>query len=166
MSKLIIMCGIPGSGKSTWAKAHMSSVFDEYVSRDEIRFALVKEGESYFSREDEVFKTFCRRIDMGLRSEATVWADATHLNMKSRLKLLYNLKEKPDEIEIVWMNTDYETAIARNEQRAGTRSYVPPEIIKKMLYVMAPPEFKEDKFVYKTIYEITPDQEIVVRKEG
>lgn len=166
MSKLIIMCGIPGSGKSTWAKAHMSPVFDEYVSRDEIRFRLVTEGEPYFSREDDVFKIFCQRIDMGLRSGATVWADATHLNMKSRLKLLYNLKYKPTEIEIVWMNTDYETAIERNEKRAGTRSYVPPEVIKNMLYSMAPPEFKEDKFVYKTIYEITPNQEVVVRKEG
>ena len=166
MSKLIIMCGIPGSGKSTWAKAHVDPVFDEYISRDDIRFYYVKEGEPYFSQEDHVFKTFCQRIDMALRSGANVWADATHLNMKSRLKLLYNLKYKPDVIEIVWMNTDFETAIERNELRKGTRSYVPPEVIKKMFYSMAPPEFKEDKFVYTTIYEITPDQEIVVRKEG
>lgn len=166
MNKLILLCGIPGSGKSTWAKEHANPIFDEYISRDEIRFELVKEGEPYFSREEEVFKTFCARISMALRSGATVWADATHLNMRSRLKLLYNLKAKPDVIEIVWMNTDFETAVARNENRKGTRAYVPPEVIKKMFISMAPPEFQEDKFIYKTIYEITPDQEIVVRKEG
>ena len=85
-NKLYIMCGIPGSGKSTYAKTYLTNTL--YVSRDEIRFKLVKEDEDYFSKENEVFDTFIAKINEGLRQSLDVVADATHLNSKSRLKLL------------------------------------------------------------------------------
>lgn len=165
MSKLIIMCGIPGSGKSTYAKNHLCPAFDEYVSRDEIRFSIVKEDEEYFSHEGEVFNTFVQTISRYLRSGARVWADATHLNKSSRLKLLRALPIKPDSIEILWMNTPCELALERNENRAGTRSYVPSSVIKRMFYQMEPPEFQEDKFHYSVITEVSPEEEVIRMEE-
>ena len=47
------MVGCPGSGKSTWAKKHLPDTY--YVSRDEVRFSLLQDGEDYFSHEKEVF---------------------------------------------------------------------------------------------------------------
>lgn len=47
MATLYVICGIPGSGKSTWIKNHTSS--EILVSRDAIRFDMVKEDEPYFS---------------------------------------------------------------------------------------------------------------------
>ena len=164
MNKLVIMCGIPGSGKSTYAKAHMCPAFDEYVSRDEIRFAIVHDDEEYFSHEKEVFRLFVEQIARALKSGATVWADATHISKSSRLKLLRALPVKPDSIEILWMNTPYDLAIERNESRKGTRSYVPVSAINRMFYSMEPPEFQEDKFIYERIIEVSPD-ETVIRKE-
>ena len=52
---LYLMCGIPGSGKSHWAKGVKDAVI---VSRDAIRFNLLKDGEDYFAHEDEVVETF------------------------------------------------------------------------------------------------------------
>lgn len=50
MANLILMCGVPGSGKSTWAKQHLKPS-DVYISRDEIRFSLVAEnGRIFFQR--------------------------------------------------------------------------------------------------------------------
>ena len=43
MSTLVLMMGLPGAGKSTWAKTSMGDN-DIYISRDEIRFSLVDEN--------------------------------------------------------------------------------------------------------------------------
>ena len=52
MSKTLwLMCGAPGSGKSYFAKNIL--INDDhwfYVSRDEIRFRIIKNDEEYFSR--------------------------------------------------------------------------------------------------------------------
>ena len=164
MNKIIILAGIPGSGKSTYAKANMCPAFDEYVSRDEVRFSIVREDEEYFSHEGEVFNTFIKRIVKHLKSGATVWVDATHLTKASRLKLLRAIPIKLDRIELVWMNTPCELALERNENRQGTRAYVPPSVIKRMFYQMEPPEFREDQFYYSKIYEVSPE-EVVIREE-
>ena len=164
MSKLIILMGAPGSGKSTWAKAHKGE-YDTYVSRDDIRFSLVPEDEEYFSREDDVWKLFIYEIDMALFRGKTVWADATHLNVKSRLKLLYNLHQKPDEIEIVYVKTPIEEALARNENRRDTRSYVPRCAIRRMHDSIIEPEFHEGKFTYNKIYIVEPNKPIQIKEE-
>ena len=64
--KLFVMCGNPGSGKSTWIQnnLHTFEGYTSVVSRDEIRFLLVPEGEDYFSKETEVFQQFVDEINM------------------------------------------------------------------------------------------------------
>lgn len=138
-NKLYIMVGCPGSGKSTYAKKNLPDAL--YVSRDEIRFNLVKEDEDYFSKETEVFDTFITKINEGLRQSLDVVADATHLNRVSRLKLLASLeinKEKTEVIAVV-MFTPLSICIERNENRKGTRSYVPKDVIEKMYHSFKTP---------------------------
>ena len=53
MKKLYLMIGIPGSGKSTWARNRKDGII---VSRDAIRCSFLKDGENYFSKEDLVIK--------------------------------------------------------------------------------------------------------------
>ena len=62
MIVLYLMCGIPGSGKSTWIKQNKIES-DAVISRDVVRFSLVKEHEEYFSKETEVFYTFIDQIN-------------------------------------------------------------------------------------------------------
>ena len=57
--KLIIMSGAPGCGKSTYARKYCEEHKDTViVSRDAIRFSLLKDGEHYFSKEIEVLRLF------------------------------------------------------------------------------------------------------------
>ena len=58
---LYISCGVPGSGKSTFLKNH-TKPNEAIISRDEIRFNLLKDGEDYFSHENEVFDKFVDNI--------------------------------------------------------------------------------------------------------
>ena len=54
MSVLYILCGPSGCGKSTWAKHFQEeNPSMSYVSRDSIRFNMVKPEEDYFSHEKE-----------------------------------------------------------------------------------------------------------------
>ena len=143
MNKLYIMVGIPGSGKSTFIKKFLPNVL--HVSRDEIRFNLVKEDEEYFSKEDEVFQQFINDIQTGINNNIDVAADATHLNPKSRMKLLSALKidKEKTQICVIYMKTLLARCLINNEKRKNTRAYVPPKIILDMYKSFKKPNFEE-----------------------
>ena len=108
MNTLIIMVGIPGSGKSTYAKKLLELHPDwEYVSRDEVRYEYVTDQTHYFDHETEVYKEFCNRIDKHLLDEKTVIADATHISIGSRRKLINSLQVIPDRVLVVVMKTPF-----------------------------------------------------------
>ena len=130
MSKLFLMMGIPGCGKSTWCEKHLNKQ-TVWISRDIMRFSLLKEGDDYFSKEKEAFQLFIDEINNKLKNNYDVFADATHLNAASRNKVIRNLTIQPDEINVIYIDVSLETALKRNAQRAG-RSLVPESEVKKM----------------------------------
>jgi predicted kinase len=164
METLYIMVGCPGSGKSTiakkmieWYKENAPMFSLKYVSRDEIRFSIIgnpdeesKGEDEYFSRENEVWEKYVAEIVEGLESGKTVIADATHLNKKSRLKLLNAIREKNDEllhntyISTVFVDTPLETCLKRNELRTGKRK-VPRSSVRRMFYSIQKPIPKSEQ---------------------
>ncbi len=156
---LWIMVGCPGAGKSYFAKNHLiRNNLWKYVSRDEIRFALLNSGDEYFSKERQVFKEFCEKISINLLDNihTDVIADATHLNEKSRNKLLYNLKNygidftKIDVIP-VYVKASFATIQQRNSEREG-RARVPYHNLCDMYDALQHPN--EDNFKYTAILEV------------
>ena len=83
--QVYIRSGAPGSGKSTWRRNHGVSKYR--VSRDEIRFSVLKDGEDYFSHEKETFKMFIDAIKKKVTEYGIVFIDASHLEFYSRRKL-------------------------------------------------------------------------------
>ncbi len=162
MARLRLMMGTPGSGKTTWCQAHLGDN-DRYVSRDAIRFSMVSEDEEYFSKEKEVFAKFAATINTNLKLGYDVFADATHLNPGSRLKLLRAIKVPVDGIDIIWIKVPLETAIEQNNNRKDTRSFVPLSQIRRMNYSIIPPEFDEG---FDTIYIVEPNKPIQIIKKG
>ena len=138
-----LLSGLPGSGKSTWARQKIAENGGVWCSRDEVRFSIVKENEEYFSHEDEVFNTWIKQINKALENSEVedVYIDATHLNDKSRNKVLNRLTKNTEieKITNVLFLTPLETCLERNKQRSG-RAVVPEEVIRNMAKTFQIPE--------------------------
>lgn len=152
---LLLMVGPSGAGKSYWAaqfmKKHPESV---WVSRDAIRFAMLKDGEDYFAHEDTVFDTFCKNIQEALNQGDTgyVIADATHNNEKSRNLTLNKLKLDNVNVIPVVMHADLRTCLEHNNLRTG-RARVPRKQIERFVRTHEAPE--KDAREYFAIWNIT-----------
>lgn len=154
MPRLIMLMGCPGSGKTTFAKDFINANYT-YISRDGIRFSLVAEGEEYFSKEKQVFAEFAAQISKALGNGQNVIADATHLNRASRKKLL-NAIEGYDDLIIIHVCPGLQSALDNNEKRAGTRSYVPRSVVRRMWYTIEDPS-KDEGFDKIFIADKDPD---------
>ena len=146
MPILYVLCGPSGAGKTTYVKTHNWNKHIKYVSRDEIRFSLLKEDEDYFSHEKEVFKNFSNTIRRTLIDNFDVIADATHLNVFSRKKLTNAIDNYFTDYNIIYIvfDTPLEEILHRNEKREG-RARVPEQTLRSMYNGFNPPTFNEDK---------------------
>lgn len=150
---LYLMVGIPGSGKSWYAKGFLANHENTvYISRDSIRFKFLEENDEYFSRENAVFNSFVSLIKEHLYSNENVIADATHLNRRSRMKVLDNLDLSKIKICMVYMDVPLDICLERNSKREG-HAKVPPVIIKNMYKNLTYPDKKEREY-YDTIITI------------
>lgn len=159
--RMYIMCGIPGAGKSTYLKKRFSQP-PFVISRDEIRFKIVREDEEYFSHEEEVYNNFINEIQTALKFKAEIFVDATHLNEGSRTKLLRSLGASLKDVEVnaIWMRTPLDVALEQNEKRQGTRAYVPRGVIRRMWSQFTVPT-KEEGFEHIYVVENGLEKEII-----
>ena len=154
---LYLTVGIPGSGKSTWCKQVANNSYSAHISRDIIRFALLDENDGYFDKETEVFDEFIREINEALKNDTieNVYVDATHLNEKSRNKVLNCLNLNGVTLYAVNFLTDIAIALERNELRAG-RSVVPRSALLRMAFSFQPAT-TDEKYPYEIINIITKE---------
>lgn len=157
---LIVMVGVPGSGKDYQIENSEFLYADgevkrEVISRDLVRYEMVREDEEYFCREKEVFEQYILQISNALSNNKVVIANATQANYGSRKKLLHAVDEKfgrDYNIVMYCIICDYETADRRNKQREG-RAVVPSKAMMEMFNNFSVPNLKEDDRIEKIIIE-------------
>jgi predicted kinase len=149
------MCGIPASGKSTWVQKEIERTHGKWISRDNVRFSMVKENEDYFSKENAVFKEFIRQINEALTIYDDVYVDATHINEKSRNKTLDKLNLEGVDTNVVNFKISLKTCLERNSKREG-RLRVPDSAVRNMYYGYQPAHLGE-KHPYNQVISIKED---------
>lgn len=158
MANLTLVCGLPGSGKSTFLSKFEHNKNCKIISRDKIRFSLLQEGESYFSHEEEVCKILWDKINESLAADKNTYVDQTSLTPDSRSYLLKHITTHYELCNIIWFNIPINICLERNENRNGTKAYVPRGVIRRMAAQMIPPSYKEtfdNIFIYDENNELT-----------
>lgn len=115
MAKLILMVGLPGSGKTTFA----NTMFDKEIivlSSDGIRKELYG-SESDQNHNDIVYKTLYERAVKNLLNNKTVVIDSTNSSKENRKRALSHFLNMNITRTAIVINTDVETCIKQNAKR-------------------------------------------------
>lgn len=133
---LVLMVGLPGSGKNTWIKNNWK---DKVIELDEIRKELkIKPTDS--AGQGTVANAGKEKMRECLRKKENVLWNATNITEQQRsslidIALLYDAK-----IEIVFINTELNTILTQNK---GRENVVPESVIMKLHKKMEVPTLIE-----------------------
>lgn len=119
MNKLIVLVGLPASGKSTYAR--MCAKIDNSVvlSSDELRKELLGD-ETCQENNQLVFDTLYRRAKQYLIDGRSVIIDATNINMKDRRRTLSHFEGLQIERIAIVLATPIEICYTRDIERERT----------------------------------------------
>lgn len=131
--KLLVLVGLPGSGKSTWARQMAKEHGCQVVSSDEVRLELWGELQGVQSREkhEEVFSLVHQRLLRALLESRVAVADATNIYGHARDSLYQLAREAGVSAEVVFF-TDHKEALRRNSLRSDANR-VPEEAMERMM---------------------------------
>lgn len=124
----VMMVGLPGSGKSTYAKELADEMRAVICSSDAIREELCGDENSQ-DKNEEVFKILHSRIKECLRKGVNVIYDATNINSKRRRVFLSELRNIPCIKKCVIMAVPFDDCCEQNKTRDRI---VPYEVIERM----------------------------------
>lgn len=159
MKKLIILMGVPASGKSTWVKEYMKEHASDtcVVSRDEIRLRF---GEYNHKHEKEVTLIEEQDTEDAMKSGCDIINDATNLNPKHLPRWEKMAKKYGYEIEYVKFHVPIHTALER-DKNTDRSHHVGKRGIKNFYRLYYPEEYAE--YINKTInyYRIPEDKTLI-----
>lgn len=150
MPKFIMLCGLPASGKTTYAEELQSRIKNSVVfSSDAIRKELYGD-ENIQGDANEVFNLMNNRVVQSLNNGYTVIYDATNITRKSRAAIISMCpKFVKIECHIIW--TPIQHCIMRDKDRKRT---VGEKVIDRMVRRFQAPFYDEG---FDEIEIIRPD---------
>ena len=128
MNNLFVLMGLPGAGKSTFAKILLNIKSDiNYLSSDELR----KQFWEY--KDKKIFNIMHEKTLEYLQNGRDVIYDSTNLERKYRIELYQKAKENstPTKVVIVFIHNGLEKAIEQSKQRKN-RTDVNEQLIRDM----------------------------------
>ena len=136
MSLVIVLVGLPGSGKSTWAASQRITV----LSSDGVRL-LLADDEGNQQIHGQVFATMRyllrRRLEIGVKA---TMVDATNLLPAHRKPWIIAARAAGARVEAVYFATPLDECLRRNAARDRR---VPDDVIREMAAKVRPPTLKE-----------------------
>ncbi|MCS7026203.1 MAG: AAA family ATPase [Bryobacteraceae bacterium] len=134
--RIVLLVGLPGSGKSTWAARQNLPV----LSSDEIRRLLLDDpADQRANRRVFQILRFLLKQRLALR-RALSCVDATHLTRAERRPYLALAEIYDCEVEAVFFDVPLEVCKDRNRSRSRV---VPEDVLDRMAARLEPPTLEE-----------------------
>lgn len=133
--EVILMSGLPGTGKDTWIKEHYPDL--PMISLDEIRKEMKISPTDNQSKVIEIAKERAREL---LRKQQSFIWNATNLSPMVRKKQVKMFTQYHASTRIIYLETDWEEQLRRNAGRFDT---VPEQAICDMMEELVLPEGQE-----------------------
>lgn len=157
MARLNIMIGIPGSGKTKYAKINLLNENTVYLSSDDIRVDMF--GFEDQTHNAEVFERMKRETLTALQNGFDVVYDATNLNKKRRSNIINQAKIYGAEVNAYLCCTPINIILERNLTRQERQ--IPWDKLIQMIQSIEPPMYYEgfdniyliDGGMYNDIYD-------------
>lgn len=146
--RVVVLIGLPGSGKSTWAARYGAAA----ISSDEIRRWLADDPtiQTIHRRVFATVRYFLRhRIELG---RPYTFIDSTNLTRKERRPYIKIAELYDCDVEAVFFDVPVEVCQARNAARSRV---VPTQAIEDMARRLAPPA-REEGFSRITVVRAEP----------
>lgn len=152
MSKLIVLSGVPGSGKSYFSKL-LKKIKQKHVyiiSSDELR-SLVLNNQQDLSMDDLIWQLFYELPKVYSKDkESYVILDACHATRKIRFENIKPLTNFFDEVSLVMFKLDKDVVFNQNIER----DFPVSNKVLENFYNYFEDVGEEDKKLYKHIYVI------------
>lgn len=99
--KLIIVLGLPGTGKTTFASALATAINAKHLNSDMVRDSFGKRGHYDVSSKDAIYNEMLKQTEEYIQSRDTVIIDATFY--KENLRLPYSKLSEKYNVPIFWI---------------------------------------------------------------
>ena len=143
---LYVLCGIPGSGKSTMSMQIAKEQNAKLYSYDAIK------RDSKLTSFDDICAFIYQRIITDLSNGFNVVYDAPHTKIKHRVAILEHLADVYCTKVLITMKTPLDECLRRNSHRQG-HEYIPEHIIHDFYNSFEPPDLGEG---WDEIREVRP----------
>jgi predicted kinase len=145
MPILYVLIGLPGSGKSYWAREYADRISAVVIGSDDVRNEFQTRGQNPQAG-DAVFAEVERRTRAHLQANLSVVLDATHSLRKYRSYATHLARELNVACVAIWFDVPVEEALRRNRWRTGNRfgdQSIPDKAISNIADHFEPPTTAE-----------------------
>ena len=145
MNRLIVLSGVPGSGKSYFSNALKAEKSEGVyvISSDQLRYELLG-NQRDLSQDDKVWKRFYELVrEYSDEKEAVVVLDSTNAKKIYRLDNLKPFRHLYDKIDVVVFQLDKETVLKQNKERENP---IPEDALLRLIDEFELPDEEEKEF--------------------
>lgn len=137
--EILVLIGVPGSGKSTWTDKHRASSDKEYVvvSSDAVLDQIAAEKGLKYS---DVHKDYIglatgkakAAFRAAIESRSNIIFDQTNVSKKKRRGILQQLPKEYDKVAVVFQTEDKEVERRLKARAEQTGKHIPDFVMKDM----------------------------------